>query len=68
MNWMKFDIINCIVLFSLGAIMSSQRGQSSHGSKAPIDLDQIWSDLLQGIEKVYNKQAMSKKQYMDLYT
>ena len=49
--------------------MSGQRGQSgSHGSKAPIDLDQIWSDLLQGIEKVYNKQAMSKKQYMDLYT
>ena len=49
--------------------MSGQRGQSgSHGSKSPIDLEQIWSDLLQGIEKVYNKQAMSKKQYMDLYT
>lgn len=51
-----------------GAIMSGQRGQHSNGSKTPIDLDQIWSDLLQGIEKVYNKQAMSKKQYMDLYT
>uniref|UniRef100_A0A0P6F4S3 Putative Cullin-1 n=1 Tax=Daphnia magna TaxID=35525 RepID=A0A0P6F4S3_9CRUS len=51
-----------------GAMMSRQRGQSSYGSKAPIDLEHIWSDLLQGIEKVYNKQAMSKKQYMDLYT
>ncbi|KAI9556809.1 hypothetical protein GHT06_016600 [Daphnia sinensis] len=49
-------------------MMSSQRGQSSYGTKAPIDLEHIWSDLLQGIEKVYNKQAMSKKQYMDLYT
>lgn len=48
--------------------MSGQRGQSSHGSKAPIDLDQIWSDLLHGIEKVYNKQAISKEQYIHLYT
>ena len=48
--------------------MSSQRGQSSHGSKAPIDLDQIWSDLLQGIEKIYNEKAMSRKQYIYHYT
>lgn len=48
--------------------MSGQRGQGSHVSKAPIDLDQIWSDLLQGIESVYKKQAMSKHRYMDLYT
>lgn len=48
--------------------MSGQRGQISHGSKAPIDLDQIWSDLLQGILQVYNKQAMSKERYIDLYT
>lgn len=48
--------------------MSNHRGQGSHGSKAPIDLDQIWTDLLQGIEQVYNKQAMSKPRYIDLYT
>ena len=48
--------------------MSGQRGQISHVLKAPIDLDQIWSELFQGIEKVYNKQALSNKQFMDLYS
>ena len=48
--------------------MSGQRGQSSHGLNAPIDLDQILSELFQGIEKVYNKQALSNKQFMDLYS
>lgn len=48
--------------------MSNQRGPSSHGSKGPIDLDQIWSDLLQGIEQAYDRRAMSKERYMTLYT
>jgi len=45
-----------------------QNASSAAAGKPNCDLDQIWGDLKQGIDEVFERRAMSKQRYMELYT
>jgi len=48
--------------------MSSSRPQNSAQMKHNCELEQIWDDLKKGIDEVFDRRAMSKQRYMELYT
>jgi len=41
---------------------------AANGNKQNCDLDQIWVDLKLGIDEVFQRRAMSKMRYIELYT
>ena len=45
----------------------SRAAHNPHGIK-PVDLEDIWGDLSNGIRRIYSQQSMPKKRYMELYT
>ena len=47
---------------------ASGGAQNPYPSMKPVNLVDIWEDLLTGIKHVYARQSMSKKRYMELYT
>ncbi|XP_037079902.1 cullin-1-like [Pollicipes pollicipes] len=47
--------------------MSRHLGQGSQQTRQT-ELDEIWGDLLRGIEQVYSGQSMGRERYLQLYT
>jgi len=47
--------------------MTSNRSHMK-SMKHTYELDQIWGDLREGIDEVFDRRAMSKQRYMELYT
>ena len=48
--------------------MAAAKPHGGQSIKQNYDLDQIWGDLRGGIEQIFQRHAMSRSRYMELYT
>ena len=48
--------------------IQSKMNSSTPGTRSMANLSEIWDDLKEGIESIYQQQTMAKARYMILYS